>query len=483
MVKRAKTVMVMGTTSGAGKSFITTALCRWYYRQGLKVYPYKAQNMSNNARVVNGINGTMGEIGSAQYFQALAAGVLPDVRMNPVLLKPERDTASQVILMGQANQDLTSVPWRERSQRLWPIAKEALRELEDECDVLVIEGAGSPAEINLSGSDFVNLKVAEAAQARCLLICDIDRGGAFAHLYGTWMLMNESVRKLLRGFVLNKFRGDESLLAPGPQKLQSLTGVPTIAVLPMQRDHGLPEEDGVFDERATGQNNGLTIAIVTYPRISNLDEFQPLKTVPGVRLVWARVPEDLAGADWVILPGSKHTSGDLNWLKQQGFEFVLHSHVSVGKPLLAICGGLQMCGDYLVDPYGVDGEVEGLHLIGLSTVFASKKTVQRTQICFDTLTAPWEALSGCQVGGYEIHHGQTNISQQGIHPPKAVLPGGIGWQQGSVLVCYIHGMFENPAVLQALFGAQVKTLDDSFDQIANIVDQHFGYERLMSLLN
>ena len=242
----AECVMVLGTTSGAGKSWLTTALCRHYARQGLKVAPFKAQNMSNNARVVQ-----QGEIGSAQYFQALAARAVPDVRMNPLLLKPEHDTHSQVILLGQVDAELTRMDWRGRSEKVWPVVARALDELLAENDVVVIEGAGSPAEINLTSSDIVNMRVAQHAKAACLLVTDIDRGGAFAHLYGTWALLPEQDRALIRGFVLNKFRGDVSLLAPAPQMLQDLTGVPTVATLPMWWQHGLPEEDGVFDMAPT----------------------------------------------------------------------------------------------------------------------------------------------------------------------------------------------------------------------------------------
>ncbi|MES2943597.1 MAG: cobyric acid synthase, partial [Pseudomonadota bacterium] len=294
-------VMVLGTTSGAGKSWLTTALCRYYARQGLKVSPFKAQNMSNNARVVE-----KGEIGSAQYFQALAARAVPDVRMNPLLLKPEKDTQSQVVLMGQVNAELSRMAWRGRSASVWPVIAAALDELIAENDVVVIEGAGSPAEINLKDSDIVNMRVALHANAACLLVTDIDRGGAFAHLYGTWAMLDAQEKRHIRGFVLNKFRGDASLLAPGPQMLQDLTGVPTVAILPMWWQHGLPEEDGVFDDRSRASGVVTkTVAVVAYPRISNLDEFQPLKNVPGVRLVWVRSPTELAGltaSDWIILP-------------------------------------------------------------------------------------------------------------------------------------------------------------------------------------
>ena len=322
-------IMVLGTTSNAGKSWLATALCRYYANLGFKVAPFKAQNMSNNARVVGGGDaGHGGEIGSAQYFQALAARAIPDVRMNPLLLKPEADTHSQVILLGQVNQQLTDLPWRERSEYVWPHIASALDALMAENDIVVIEGAGSPAEINLMDSDIVNLRVARYANARCLLVTDIDRGGAFAHLYGTWALMPEADRALIHGFVLNKFRGDAALLAPAPQMLQGLTGIPTVATLPMWREHGLPEEDGVFDDSSAASHYGdnlnlTTIAVVAYPRISNLDEFQPLKNIQDVRLIWVRSAAQLAAlaaSDWIILPGSKNTRSDLAWLKERGLD-------------------------------------------------------------------------------------------------------------------------------------------------------------------
>ncbi len=496
----AKCVMVLGTTSGAGKSWLTTALCRYYARQGLKVAPFKAQNMSNNARVVASDHG-QGEIGSAQYFQALAARAVPDVRMNPLLLKPERDSHSQVVLMGQVDEALTAMPWRGRSLKVWPVIAQALDELIAENDVVIIEGAGSPAEINLSNSDIVNMRVALHSQARCLLVTDIDRGGAFAHLYGTWVLLPENERALIKGFVLNKFRGDASLLAPAPQMLQDLTGVPTVATLPMWWQHGLPEEDGVFDDRSTASGAvTLTVAVIAYPRISNLDEFQPLKNIPGVRLQWVRSPSELAGltaSDWIILPGSKHTSGDLAWLRQQGLDAAIARHAGQGGAVLGICGGLQMLGEALIDPHGIEhaylGNAPGLGLLPLVTVFEQEKTVRHTRTQFHVEMAglatgagsgggtPWAALAGVVVAGYEIHHGQT---QQ--HPAmakagdvaRAVMPGGLAWQNdaGNVLGLYLHGLFEDPAALQALFGASlggpVPTLDSVFDGLADYIERH-----------
>ena len=480
----AKCVMVLGTTSGAGKSWLTTALCRYYARQGLKVAPFKAQNMSNNARVVAG-----GEIGSAQYFQALAANAVPEVRMNPLLLKPEKDTQSQVVLMGQVNAELSTMDWRGRSEKVWPFITQALDELMLENDVVVIEGAGSPTEINLKASDIVNMRVALHARASCLLVTDIDRGGAFAHLYGTWAMLDAAEQQHIKGFVLNKFRGDAKLLAPGPQMLQGLTGVPTVATLPMWWQHGLPEEDGVFDDhsRATGQVT-KTIAVIAYPRISNLDEFQPLKNVPGVRLVWARSPADVLHAEWIILPGSKHTSGDLAWLRTQGLDAAITAHAGQGGAVLGICGGLQMLGEALIDPHGIDGNGPGLGLLPVVTTFDLDKTVQHRQATFSLLNGPWSALSNVTLQGYEIHHGQTapHVAMAAAGDvAKAVMPDTLAWQNpaGNVLGLYLHGMFEDPHVLQALFGASVPTLDKVFDGLADYIETHFDAGVLHSLLS
>lgn len=472
--------MVLGTTSGAGKSWLATALCRWYARQGLKVAPFKAQNMSNNARVVPGLNGLMGEIGSAQYFQALAARRVPEVRMNPVLLKPEADTQSQVVVLGEVDAALSRMPWRERSALLKPRARAALLELLHENDVVVIEGAGSPAEINLAPSDYVNLGTARDANAACLLVTDIDRGGAFAHLYGTHQLMPEDVRGLVRGFVLNRFRGDASLLAPGPEQLERLTGVPTIATLPMWRGHGLPEEDGVFDSASTGQ--GLHIAVVAYPRLSNLDEFQPLRQLPGVRLSWAREPRDLQGADWIILPGSKSTAADLAWLRAQKLDLAINSHR--GR-VLGVCGGLQMLGEALIDTHGVDGNAPGLGLLPLVTVFEPEKLLSSTALRFDRLDGPWAALNGVQADGYEIRHGRTQ-PHPGLPAPQVALRNAageaIGWQAGRVLGVYAHGLFEQPAVLQALFGQSGRPLEAVFDGLADFIDLHFQPGKIAGLI-
>jgi adenosylcobyric acid synthase len=470
--------MVCGTTSGAGKSLLATALARWYARQGLKVAPFKAQNMSNNARVAAG-----GEMGSAQYFQALAARRIPEVRMNPILLKPECDTHSQVILLGERRDDLSCMEWRERARRLWPTVRGCLEELAAEHEVLLIEGAGSPAEINLQDTDLVNMRVAEAARASTLIVCDIDRGGAFAHLYGTHQLLPAPHRALIRGFVLNKFRGDAALLAPGPQSLEMLTGVPTLAVLPMWRDHGLPEEDGIFDAEPAPRS-GAAIAIVAYPYLSNLDEFAPLKRVPELSLAWARRPETIAAADIVILPGSKHVAADLAWLRERGLDRAIEAHAAADKPLLAICGGLQMLGRELRDPHGVEGEAVGLGLLPYSTHFQPAKQYRHESYTLGSLSGYWTRLSGVAFGGYEIRHGTTmpDGAAQGAAAMRTALAANRGWQHGQTLALYPHGLFESSEVMRALFGRAAPTLEDTLNGLADFVDAHFARSTLLRLI-
>jgi adenosylcobyric acid synthase len=480
----ARCVMVLGTSSGAGKSWLTAALCRHYARQGLKVAPFKAQNMSNNARVVSGLGGRFGEIGSAQYHQALAAKTAPTVLMNPVLLKPEADTRSQVVLLGEVDTALGSTPWRERSEKVWPRVADAFDQLRTQHDVIVIEGAGSPAEINLKASDFVNMRIARHADARCLLVADIDRGGAFAHLYGTWALLPPEERALIRGFVLNKFRGDEALLAPGPRMLEDLTQVPVVATIPFVPLHGLPEEDGVFDDPSSAAGAARrTVAVIAYPRISNLDEFEPLKHVDGVRLVWARTPADCAGADWIVLPGSKHTSSDLAWLRAQRLDDAIARHAAAGGAVLGVCGGLQMLGEALVDPHGIDGNAPGLGLLPLVSVFEPAKTVRRAQARFGDVAGEWSALSQVQVEGYEIHHGRT-AAHPAMQAGREVMPQ-LAWQnaQGNVLGVYLHGLFEDARVMHALFRAAAPDLDAVFEKLADLVEYRFGAGALDALVD
>lgn len=469
-MSKTKAIMIQGCTSNAGKSYLTAALCRILSNEGLRVAPFKAQNMSNNAGV------TLGglEMGRAQIVQARAARVTPDVRMNPVLLKPEADTRSQVVVLGRADPAITNMPWRKRKPKLWPQVQAALHSLMDECDVVVIEGAGSPAEVNLRQSDIVNMRIAREVSASVLLTVDIDRGGAFAHLLGTWHCLNAEEKALLKGFILNRFRGDARLLAPAPQWLEEQTGVPTVGVVPWL-NIPLPEEDGVTLE-AEGrkpQTEGF-VAVARLPRISNLDEFAPL----GELVRWVGTPAELAGARAVILPGSKSTAADLAWLRFTGLAGEISRLAAQGVPVLGICGGLQMLGRRLSDPDGVEGggDVTGLGLLDLDTAWASEKTTRQTE-----LTDP---ETGYHLSGYEIHHGQT-VSGAGV---QTLVPE-LLWRQGNVRGTYLHGLLENPAYLEAFLGwaglpapTALDSLDTRLDAIAAQVKASLDWERVRSWL-
>ncbi len=450
--------MVQGTSSWAGKSLLATALCRHFARQGVRVAPFKAQNMSNNARVVAG-----GEIGTAQYLQALAARVEPEVRMNPVLLKPEAETRSQVVLRGVADPELSAVPWRERADLLWPTVAESLRSLLDEYDLVVLEGAGSPAEINLAECDMTNLRAAEAADASVLMVCDIDRGGAFAHLYGTWALMEPAQRERIGGFVLNKFRGDPDLLPPAPERLRELTGVPLAGVVPMIH-HDLPDEDGVARPTVASGAGRPRVDVVLYPTASNLDELKPLEAAADLRFCCQA--DELRGAELLVLPGSKHVAADLRWLRERGFGPALREHVARGGRVLGICGGTQMLGEELRDPVGVDGGAEGLGLLPLVTTFAAEKLTSRVQARFSpALDGPWAALAGLPFEGYEIRHGRTAA----VGATEALEPK-LGWADGSVLGITPHGLFEQPELLAALLGADpAGSLDQALEELTDAV--------------
>lgn len=451
-------VMVQATSSSAGKSLVATGLARALRRRGFDVVPFKAQNMSNNARVVTG-----GEMGTAQYLQALAAGVDPDVLMNPVLVKPEGDNRSQVVVLGKPDLELSRLPWRARSPRLWPVIEESLRQLIARHRLLVIEGAGSPAETNLRDTDLANMRTAQAAGARVLLIADIDRGGAFAHLYGTWAMLPEPERALVSGFALNKFRGDPSLLAPAPEDLERLTGVRTVGVVPWL-EHGLPDEDGAATQ---GPAHGRpTVAVIRYPTASNLDEFKLLQQVADLR--WADRPQQIAGADLAVLPGSKHVAADVAWLRRSGLADAVVERARSGRPVLGICGGLQMLGMRIEDEGGVDGSAGGLALLPLRTTFQRPKLATRTLAVFEELPKPWAGLSGKAFRGYQIRHGET-VS----NGAAAALPDGLGYVAGPVLAVYLHGLFEDDSILEALFGSRPpQSLDGAFEELADAMEEY-----------
>jgi adenosylcobyric acid synthase len=456
---------IQGVSSFAGKSLVTTALARTFHRRGVRVAPFKAQNMSNNARVVDG-----GEIGVAQYLQALAAGVEPDVRMNPILVKPEAHDRSQVVVMGRVDHELGARRWRDRPGPLWPVAEAALRELLTEYDLVLIEGAGSPAETNLRSTDLANMRTAHAAGAPVVLVADIDRGGAFAHLHGTWALVDDADRAALRGFVLNKFRGDESLLAPAPQDLEEGTGMAFLGVLPWV-EHGLPDEDGAAPPAA--RPGSTSVAVVRYPTASNLDEMKPLEQVAD--LVWATEPNALDGVDLVVLPGSKHVAGDLAWLRERGLDRAIADRAARGGRVLAICGGLQLLGGAIEDDAGVDGSGTGLGLLPVRTVFRAEKRTERVDAVFTALPEPWRALSGLAFGGYEIRHGDVLTTGAAAE----AIPGGRAYVAGAVLGLTLHGALESPAIVEALVGRRpAQDLETVFDGLADLVEERLDVDAL-----
>jgi adenosylcobyric acid synthase len=459
---------VQGVSSFAGKSVLATALARAFHRRGVRVAPFKAQNMSNNARVVDG-----GEIGVAQYLQALAAGVEPDVRMNPILVKPEGDDRSQVVVLGQVDGTISRRAWRERPASLWPVAARALDELLAEYELVLLEGAGSPAETNLRYTDLSNMRTAHAARAPVVLVADIDRGGAFAHLHGTWSLVSDDDRSLLRAFVLNKFRGDAGLLAPAPEELERSTGMRYVGWLPFV-DHGLPDEDGAaIPSRRPGAPR---VAALRYPTASNLDELKPLEQISD--FVWARRPSDVDDVDLLVLPGSKHVAADLAWLRAQGLAETVADQARRGTRVLGICGGLQMLGDAIVDSGDVDGDAVGLGLLPVRTTFESTKTTESVDVRFGQLPEPWRVLSGARVHGYEIRHGRTSPTQSVVE----ALPAWRGFVRGSVLGISVHGAFEQPEIAAALLGRRPeRALAAVFDGLADLVEEHLDMDELSRL--
>ncbi len=448
---KAKALIIWGTGSGVGKSLLTAGLLRHFRRLGLRVAPFKAQNMSNYARVVAG-----GEMASAQWVQALAAGVPPEPRMNPILIKPMGPEGSQVVVLGRVDPLLSRLSWKERRPHLEAPVREALEALGKEFDLLVLEGAGSPVERNL-WPDLPNLKVAEWAEAKALLVADVDQGGSLAALYGTWALLEEHRQRLV-GFVLNKFRGDLGLLKPAYRLLENWTGVPVLGTLPML-GLDLPEEDGFRHRPRPGQ--GPKVAILRYPHASNLDEFWPLGEL--AHLVHARNPEEAEGAWLLILPGSRLPSEDLPWLR--GFLPLIQNHLAQNKPVLAVCGGAEMLSESILDEEGVEkrGLFPGLGLLPFRVRMERSKTVEQRRVRLEGLTGFWGNLNGLLVEGYEIHHGQG-------------LP--LLHQEGPLLATWLHGLLENPGVQRALFGREAKGLEEALEGLADALE---GYLDLKAL--
>jgi adenosylcobyric acid synthase len=432
-------LLVAGTTSDAGKSVLTAGICRWLHRRGVKVAPFKAQNMSNNSVVVLGPDGRGGEIGRAQAMQAAACGIEPDLRFNPVLLKPGSDYSSQVVLLGEAIDTVTAGNYRSLRPRLAETAHAALAELRTEYDAVICEGAGSPAEINLRAGDFVNMGLARQAGLPAIVVGDIDRGGVFAALFGTVALLDAADQALVAGFVINKFRGDLGLLRPGLDMITAATGRPVHGVLPFDLDIWLDGEDSLAYGRLLGRpaaprgTEWLRVAVVRLPRVSNATDAEALAAEPGVRVRLTAEPAEIADADLVVLPGSKATVSDLAWLRETGLADAVLTHAAAGKPLLGICGGFQMLSRTIHDEVeSRRGTVPGLGLLPVDIDFGARKTLARSS----------GTALGAPVTGYEIHHGQVTAGR-----PEPLLRYDDGRPEGAVVAnvsgTHWHGAFES----------------------------------------
>ncbi len=433
-------LLVTGTTSDAGKSVVTAGICRWLHRQGVKVAPFKAQNMSNNSVVALDPSGGGGEVGRAQALQAVACGLKPSVRFNPVLLKPGSDRTSQVVVLGRAAGSVDGRNFVEYRERIRETALGTLAGLRAEYDVVVCEGAGSPAEINLRAGDFVNMGLARAAGIPAIVVGDIDRGGVFAALYGTLALLDPADQALLAGFVINKFRGDAGLLTPGVDELTRLTGRPTYGVLPWNLDLWLDAEDSLAYGRVLGRpgpprgSQWLRAAVVRLPRLSNATDAEALAAEPGVRVRLTIEPAEIADADLVVLPGSKSTVDDLDWLRSTGLADAIVAHACAGRPVLGICGGFQMLGERIHDPVeSRRGTVAGLGLLPIEITFRPDKVLAR----------PSGTALGAPVEGYEIHHGHVSRRADGLAPLIRGADGAVeGAAAGGVFGTHWHGAFE-----------------------------------------
>ncbi len=503
----AKCIMIQGTSSHAGKSFLTAGLCRLLYREGFKVAPFKSQNMALNSYVTrDGL-----EIGRAQGVQAEAAGVAATVEMNPILLKPKEDMVAQVVVMGKPLADMSARDYRERyiPQGL-KVVNKALESLRQTYDVIVIEGAGSPAEINLRDRDIVNMKIAELAEAPVIIVGDIDRGGVFASIVGTMELLTPGERSRVAGFVINKFRGDPSLLTPALDFLETRTGLPVLGVIPWMVDPGIEEEDSVSlhdrKDRPAGENQ-LDIAVIRLPRISNYTDFAPLEAEPDVSLRYVSERNRLGFPDAVILPGTKNTTSDLQFLYHSGLAQAIRRLCLEGVPVAGICGGFQMLGDALHDPLGTESSqlvnCTGLGLLPLVTTFTQDKLTRQVQARVSNHEF-WGQLTGMELEGYEIRHGRSEMQKE---MPSIVVSGseqeiiGAASLELPVFGTYLHDVFSNDTFrrywlndLRRRKGLSISEDDDpagistkarreeSYDRLAEVLKEHLDMDRLYHIM-
>ena len=483
----AKNIMIQGTMSNAGKSLLCAGLCRIFQQDGYRVAPFKSQNMALNSF----ITADGGEMGRAQVVQAEAAGIAPDVRMNPILLKPTTDVGSQVIVNGQVLGNMRAMEYYRRKREFLPAVLDAYRSLDAEYDIIVIEGAGSPAEINLKQEDIVNMGLAKLVDAPVLLVGDIDRGGVFAQLYGTVALLEPEERARIKGTVINKFRGDRAILEPGLRTLETLCGVPVAGVVPYV--HVDVDDEDSLTERflSGGERKLLDIAVIRLPRISNFTDVSPFERYENVSVRYVERVSELHDPDMILLPGTKSTISDLQWLRQSGLEAAICKAASAGKLVFGICGGYQMLGSRILDPEQVEAagvtEIAGMGLLDMQTVFRGQKVQTQTGGVFQQIPGLLSCLNGMTYTGYEIHMGRSKEAAAPV----------VG--NGSVYGSYIHGIFDAPGVADEIRkalcrqrGISVQTLESEdpaaykqrqYDTLAQAVREGLDMELVYRILN
>ena len=498
----AKAIMIQGTMSNAGKSLLAAGLCRIFHQDGYRVAPFKSQNMALNSFITEeGL-----EMGRAQVMQAEAAGIKPSVLMNPILLKPTNDTGSQVIVNGEVLGTMDAREYFAYKPKLFPDVMKAYHTLAEEYDVIVIEGASSPAEINLKRDDIVNMGMANRAGAPGLLLGDSDRGAVFAQLVGTVNLLEEDERALVKGLVINKFRGDKTILEPGVRMLEDLAGIPVVGVAPYLNIQ-VEDEDSLTERFSRRGEVGLIdLAVIRLPRISNFTDFNPFESMPGVTVRYVGSFHELGDPDMILLPGTKNTMEDLLWMRENGLEAAIVKAAAAGKVIFGICGGYQMLGERLSDPDHVEagGTVRGMGLLPMETVFAAGKTRTRVTGTFGKVDGMLSDLSGIPVEGYEIHMGETTgkglvrsmtaiedfVQQDGIKPD--------GGQKGNVYGTYIHGVFDREEVAKAVIrglgrqkgvdtehitGVDFQAFKESqYDILADALREHMDMKKIYEIL-
>lgn len=498
----AKAIMIQGTMSNAGKSLLAAGLCRIFKQDGYRVAPFKSQNMALNSFITEeGL-----EMGRAQVMQAEAAGIKPSVLMNPILLKPTNDVGSQVIVNGEVLGTMSARDYFKYKRNLIPKVMEAYHKLEEDYDIIVIEGAGSPAEINLKQEDIVNMGMAKQAKAPVLLVGDIDRGGVFAQLIGTLMLLEEDEQKMVKGLIINKFRGDKTILDPGVTVLEEKTGVPVVGVAPYM-ELEVEDEDSLTERFSGRQEVGLIdIAVIRLPRISNFTDFNALEIIPGVSVRYVKSVQELKNPDMIILPGTKNTMEDLLWMRQNGLEATILKKAAEGKLIFGVCGGYQMLGETLSDPDGAEagGEIKGMGLLPVDTVFREAKTRTQVKGVFPQTDGILHTLSGAELEGYEIHMGEsvlkegarsfTRITDTVTGKTKAD-----GAYRRNVYGTYVHGIFDRESVAKKLVEAlgEEKGIDVSemtgvdfaqfketqYDKLAQGLREHLDMKKIYEILD